>query len=224
MTIDLDGTLLDTVPDLGAAANAMLHELGLPGRAEEEIRRFVGRGIPTLVQRCLPTDWMPDDAARERALEAFRRHYARVNGQQSRPYPGVIEGLDAMRRLGLPLAVITNKAAAFAEPLLAAQGLLDYFEFVVAGDSLAQKKPHPLPLQNACARLGSQPSDNLHIGDSAIDVACARAAGCPVIALPYGYNEGEDVRKLACDAIVASLVEAAALICALPPTQDAQGC
>ena len=209
VTLDLDGTLLDTVPDLGAAANAMLAELGLPQRSEEEVRNFVGRGIPTLVSRCLPEDHRDSDG---RALASFRRHYARFNGKAAQPYPGVIAGLQAFRRKGLKLAVITNKAAAFTEPLLVATGLMPFFEFALSGDSLAEKKPHPLPLLHACRLLGSAAAANLHIGDSHNDTACARAAGCPVLCVPYGYNEGESVHKLDCDAIVASLEEAAAWV------------
>ena len=212
VTLDLDGTLLDTVPDLGAAANAMLAELGLPQRREEEVRNFVGRGIPTLVQRCLPADGRGDPGQEKRALELFRRHYARFNGKAAQPYPGVIAGLQAFHRMGLRLAVITNKAAAFTDPLLISTGLMPFFEFSLSGDSLPEKKPHPLPLLHACQRLGSDARRNLHIGDSHNDTACARAAGCPVYCVPYGYNEGQSVHKLDCDAIVASLEEAAAWV------------
>jgi len=212
ITLDLDGTLLDTVPDLARAANAMLEELKLPGRGEDEIRDFVGRGIANLVLRCLSRDEAPSARDHAHACEVFYRHYALVNGQDSRLFPGVIAGLETFRRMGLPMAVITNKAAAFTEPLLVASGLSPYFMFAVSGDSLAEKKPHPLPITHACARLGVSRERNLHIGDSKHDAAAARAAGCPVFCVPYGYNEGEDVRKLDCDAIVATLEEAATLI------------
>lgn len=208
VTLDLDGTLLDTVTDLAAAASAMLAELGLPARSETEVRNFVGRGIPTLVARCLPEGY----AASEQALAVFKRHYALVNGATSRPYPGVIAGLEAFRRMRLPMAVITNKAAAFTEPLLLKTGLMPYFAFAISGDSLSERKPHPLPLIAACERLGSVASANLHIGDSMSDALSARAAGCPVFCVPYGYNEGRGVQELDCDAIVASLEEAAAMV------------
>ena len=143
ITLDLDGTLLDTVPDLTAAANAMLLELGLPAREEREIRDFVGRGIANLVLRCLTRTAPPPAEEHARALAAFTRHYARVNGLASRPFPGVIEGLESFRRMGLKMAVITNKAAAFTEPLLAAMGLSPYIEFAVSGDTLAERKPAP---------------------------------------------------------------------------------
>jgi phosphoglycolate phosphatase len=206
VTVDLDGTLLDTIPDLAAAANAMMRELGRPEYPLETVATFVGRGIPKLVARCLPD---LDEAAVEAAQAIFRRHYAIENGRRSTIFPGVLEGLQAMRDAGLHLAVITNKAAAFTEPLLVASGLAPWFEFAVSGDSLAHKKPHPAQLLHACERMGTLPGENLHIGDSHHDAAAARAAGCPVFIVPYGYNEGEDVQGIDCDAIVASLAEAA---------------
>ncbi|MFY9328336.1 MAG: phosphoglycolate phosphatase [Georgfuchsia sp.] len=216
VTFDLDGTLLDTVPDLHSAARATLAELGLPQCSEDDIRRWVGRGIMHLVS-CF-VDCKDDDALYERATQIFRRHYAHFNGRLAKPYPGVIEGLEKFRAMGLNaglrMAVITNKSATFTEPLLVSSGLAHYFEFAVSGDSLAEKKPHPLPLLHACKRLGSTPASNLHIGDSRHDAGCARAAGCPVFLLPYGYNEGGDVRKLDCDAIVESLEEAFAFVTA----------
>jgi phosphoglycolate phosphatase len=227
VTLDLDGTLLDTVPDLADAASAMLRELGLPPRSENDIRNFVGRGIPHLVRRCVSTGSEPGPALLEHATQVFRRHYAISNGRKAQPYPGVMTGLERLRALGLRMAVITNKAAAFTEPLLAASGIAPYIEFAVSGDSLPEKKPHPMPLLHACERLETTPQTNVHIGDSRHDAACARAAGCPVFLVPYGYNEGEDVRKLDCDAIVESLEDAAALVAAAnrePPTCSTTQC
>lgn len=212
VTIDLDGTLLDTVPDLHAAASATLTQLGLPDCSEDYIRRSVGRGILHLVGSFIPAD--SDVQLRDRAMTIYRQHYARLNGQTAKPYPGVIAGLDKFRALGLPMAVITNKSAAFTDPLLLSSGLAKYFEFSISGDTLPEKKPHPLPLWHACERLGSTPALTLHIGDSRHDAGCARAAGCPVFLVPYGYNEGDDVRNLDCDAIVESLEQAADLIAA----------
>lgn len=205
VTVDLDGTLLDTIPDLAAAANAMLRELGRPELPLDTVATFVGRGIPKLVARCLPD---LDETAVDAAQDIFRRHYAIENGRCSTVFPGVLEGLKAMRDAGLRMAVITNKAAAFTEPLLVATGLSPWFEFTVSGDSLAHKKPHPAQLLHACERMGTLPGENLHIGDSHHDAVAARAAGCPVFIVPYGYNEGMDVQGIDCDAIVASLAEA----------------
>lgn len=212
VTIDLDGTLLDTIDDLAAAANAMLADFRLPSRRLEEVQSFVGRGIADLVQRCLPEGC--DEPARSNALPVFRRHYAEYNGRQARLYPGVMDGMQALRVLGLPLAVVTNKATAFAEPLLAMTGLAPYFLCVVGGDSLPQRKPHPAPLLHAIHQLGGSPANNLHVGDSAHDAECARAAGSPVALVPYGYSGPEGVRNLDCDVIFESLADLAAAIAA----------
>ncbi|MDR2240247.1 MAG: phosphoglycolate phosphatase [Zoogloeaceae bacterium] len=203
--IDLDGTLLDTVPDLADAANAMLAELGRAVLPVDAIRDFVGKGIPNLVGRCLGHAGEADDPETRHALTVFKRHYAAVNGRRARVYPGVPEDLRAMRRAGLKTACITNKAAAFTEPLLAAAGLAGLLDLTVSGDTLPEKKPHPLPFLHACRHFGIAPAEALVIGDSRNDVAGARAAGCPVFCVPYGYSEGEDVRALGADAIVSTL-------------------
>jgi phosphoglycolate phosphatase len=211
VTIDLDGTLADTIPDLAAGANAMLAELDRPALALERIRTFVGKGIPKLVERAL-TESFGDAALMERALPVFERHYAAANGRHSRLYPGVSDGLVALREMGVPLACVTNKSGRFTVPLLEQLGLARYFEQVVAGDTLPQKKPDPAQLIHASRGFGIAPGAMLMIGDSVNDAQAARAAGCPVFCVPYGYNEGRDVRELDVDAIVESLVEATRLI------------
>jgi len=213
--LDLDGTLLDTAPDLHEAANGMLADLGRPPVAIGDIRAYVGRGIPNLVKRLLAgrLDAAEDPAPPPpEALASFRRHYAQSNGRRAATYPGVIEGLDALDELGLPLACITNKAAAFTGPLLERTGLAPYFRVVVSGDTLPRAKPDPMPLIWVCGHFDLKPADMLMIGDSINDAKAARAAGCPVFIVPYGYNEGRDVHKLDCDAIVASLPDALPLI------------
>lgn len=211
--IDLDGTLADTIPDLAVAANAMLREIGRPGLDVELIRTFVGKGIPKLVERTLAAaaGGVPADAM-QRALPVFERCYAEVNGRHSVVYPGVTEGVQAMRDMGLPLACVTNKSGSFTTPLLEQLGLARHFAQVIAGDTLPQKKPDPAQLLHACRGFGIVPGEMLMIGDSGNDAEAARAAGCPVFCVPYGYNEGRDVRELDVDAIVPSLVEAARLI------------
>ncbi|MGQ0749823.1 MAG: phosphoglycolate phosphatase [Betaproteobacteria bacterium] len=212
--IDLDGTLLDTIPDLAVAANAMLQRLERPALDPALIRTFVGKGIPNLVKRTLAgdIDGDADPALFERALPIYEKCYAAVNGRHTTVYPGVLEGLQSLSRAGFPLGCVTNKAMRFTEPLLKQMRLSDYFSVVVAGDTLARKKPDPDPLLHACARFGVLPEDMLMIGDSLNDAQAARAAGCPVFCVDYGYNEGHDVRELDVDAIVGSLVEAADLI------------
>ena len=214
--IDLDGTLLDTIPDLAAAANATLAEIGRPALGIDTIKSFVGKGIPNLVKRCLTgtlyAEIEPSEAELARALPIFMRHYAAVNGRDTRIYPGVREGIEEFQRLGLRLACVTNKAAAFTEPLLGTVGFRHYFDIVVSGDTLPYKKPHPAPLLHICATLGVPPAQALLIGDSLNDVEAARGAGCPVFCVDYGYNEGADVHELDCDAIVSALDEAARML------------
>ncbi len=221
--IDLDGTLLDTVPDLADAANAMLAELGRLTLPQDTIRDFVGKGIPNLVGRCLgyPGESAAPDAVA--ALAVFKRHYAAVNGRRTRLYPGVLEGLQAMRAAGLKTACVTNKAGAFTEQLLAATGLDRLLDQTVSGDTLPEKKPHPLPFLHLCERFGIAPAEALVVGDSRNDVAGARAAGCPVFCVPYGYSEGEDVRDLGADAIVGTLEEAARRLADFPSPPRGEG-
>jgi phosphoglycolate phosphatase len=212
---DLDGTLLDTVLDLHAAANGMLRDLGRPEVVIEDIRAYVGRGIPNLVKRILAGNLeAADDPAPppDAALASFKRHYAVVNGLASKPFPGVMEGLKALKATGLPLGVITNKAVAFTGPLLERTGLAPFMSVAVSGDQLPRAKPDPMPVIWACGRLDVSPADTVLIGDSINDFKAGRAAGCKVFLVPYGYNEGQDVRGLECDAIVATIQAAASLI------------
>jgi phosphoglycolate phosphatase len=208
---DLDGTLLDSAPDLAAAANAMLVELGLPARDPAVIATYIGKGIPKLVERTLTgsLDAAADPVLLARALPMYERYYAEASGRRSVPFPGVIEGLRALRDAGLPLACITNKAERFTLDLLQRTGLDGFFPVVVCGDTVVRKKPDPEPVLTACARLDVRPADAVMIGDSANDVQAARAAGCPVWCVPYGYNEGRPVETLDCDAIVPDVAEAA---------------
>ena len=209
--LDLDGTLLDTIPDLAAAAERMLTGLDLPPCSQEEIRTFVGKGIPNLVERCLRASAGEARAAalQARALALFQDVYFEESGRRSSVYPGVLEGLAQFRAMRLRLACVTNKAARFTLPLLEQKGLASWFELVVSGDTLARKKPDPMQLLHICGAFGLAPASVLLIGDSVNDALAARAAGCPVVCVSYGYNEGEDVRKLDCDAIVQTLEDAA---------------
>jgi len=208
---DLDGTLLDTAPDLAAAANAMLADLGLAPRDPAEIATYIGRGIPALVHRTLTgaLDGTADPSLFDRALPLFERRYAEESGRRARPYAGVVDGLVRMRSLGLGLGCVTNKAGRFTQELLDRTGLARFMACVVSGDALERKKPDPLPVVHACELLGAHPREVVLIGDSLNDVLAARAAGCAVWCVPYGYNEGRPVATLDCDAVVASLAEAA---------------
>jgi phosphoglycolate phosphatase len=211
--IDLDGTLLDTAPEIAAAANAMLADQGLAPLPAGEIRDFIGRGIPHLVERCLQAAGLPLPCARlEPALRSFGAHYRRLNGTSSAPFPGVLEGLERLRAARLGLACVTNKAAAFTAPLLEKSGLAPFFGAVVTADQVGARKPDPAPFLHACRLLGTSPGESAVIGDSANDALAARAAGCRVLLVSYGYSEGRDVRTLDADGVAGSFAEAAALV------------
>ncbi|MBV6321441.1 phosphoglycolate phosphatase [Duganella violaceipulchra] len=212
--IDLDGTMLDTIPDFHVALNGMRAELDLQPISQDQIALMVGKGSENLIRSVLGLDW---DAARveahfETAMDAYQRHYLSINGNHSTLYPGVIEGLTAMKAQGLRLACVTNKPQSFTTPLLKLKGLDGFFEVVYGGDSLPRKKPDPLPLQTVCADFGLAPAQVVAIGDSSNDAQAARAAGCPVLTVPYGYNHGEAIHKTDSDGIVATLLDAANLI------------
>ncbi len=214
VVLDLDGTLLDTADDLAVAANAMLQDLGLGPLPEAVIRKYIGKGLQNLVTRCLAeaSGREPAPAEVERALAAFEPHYAENLCVRTRPYPGVLEGLEGLQAQGLPLACVTNKVERFTRPLLRQAGLARYFDLVLGGDSLPRKKPDPMPLLYTAEHFGLAPAQLLLVGDSPNDTQAARAAGCPVVCVPYGYNEGTEVQELDCDAIVAGVHEVPRLV------------
>jgi phosphoglycolate phosphatase len=212
--IDLDGTMLDTVPDFHVAINRMRAELGLAPIAAERIKLMVGKGSENLIRSVLALDYDAASVAQHfsAAMDAYQRHYLAINGDHSALYPEVAAGLAALKAAGLRLACVTNKPIAFATPLLAQKGLAGYFEVVYGGDSLAKKKPHPMPLLQVCADFALQPAQVVAIGDSSNDAQAARAAGCPVLTVPYGYNHGESIHDTDSDGIVDTLLHAANLI------------
>lgn len=214
VVIDLDGTLLDTAPDLADAAMAMAQDLHLPQIDLPTVKTYIGNGVSRLVKRVLTRDMQaePDPALFAQALPLYEKHYGAHVSRKSRVFPGVIEGLKGFRAAGYRVACITNKAEKFTTPLLRDTQLLDYFELVLSGDTLAKKKPDPLPLLHACDYFDVPPAQLLLIGDSLNDAQAARAAGCPVFCVPYGYNRGRDVQELDIDAIVPSLEAALKLV------------
>ncbi len=197
--VDLDGTLVDTLGDFDAALNATLTELGLPPLSRVTIEHIVGKGSEHLVRSALQASGGAAGAF-DAAWAAYQRHYLSVNGRHSDVYPGALEGLARLREAGLRLACVTNKPRRFARDLLAAKALDGHFEFVFGGDDFPQKKPHPMPLLKACEALGSAPQRTLMVGDSSNDAQAARAAGCPVVLVTYGYNHGEPVTTVDADA------------------------
>ncbi len=214
VAFDLDGTLVDTLPDLHEAANRTLAELGRAPVMLDQVRDYVGDGVDRLVKRILTGDTAgePEVDLFERARASFGEHYWQTLSRASHLFPGVLEALDRMRSLGLLLACVTNKPGKFTLPLLQSVGLLPRLDLIVSGDSLDRKKPDPLPLTHCAERFGISPDRLLVIGDSRNDTLAARAAGCPVFCVPYGYRGGVGVRELDCDAIVATVSESLALI------------
>ena len=213
IVIDLDGTMLHTAPELAEAANRMLRDMDSPPVSQGVLASYIGNGIGWLVKRALTGEMhaTPDAALYEHALPIFEKHYTDVL-LTSKPFDGVTEGLEAMRTAGFRLGCITNKLARYTEPLLRGVGLAKYFEIVISGDTLPEKKPHPLPLLHAASFFGAPVKQMLLIGDSLNDTLAARAAGCPVFCVPYGYNHGEPAETLDVDAVIANLPAALPLI------------
>lgn len=199
--IDLDGTMVDTVGDFEVALNRTLAELGQRGVHRAFIERTVGKGSEHLIRSTL-AEVGADAALYEPAWAAYQRHYRQINGAHSAVYPGVAEGLQALRARGLRLACLTNKPGEFARELLARKGLDGFFDQVFGGDAFARKKPDPLPLLRTCEALGTLPAQTLMVGDSSNDCAAARAAGCPVVLVRYGYNHGEPVEAARPDRVI----------------------
>lgn len=216
--IDLDGTLLDTADDLALAANQMLRELGKPALPSKTIQSYIGKGIERLIKRTLTGDMdgEPDSALLARAVPIYKHQYSQNLCVHTRPYPGVVDGINSLRKAGFRLACITNKTEIFTLPLLRATNLMDCFDIVLSGDSLPKRKPDPMPLLHICQFFDAQPHEALLIGDSLNDTTAARAAGCHIFCVPYGYNEGRHVRELDCDAIVDTVLDATKLIKKLP--------
>ena len=206
---DLDGTLVDSVPDLAWCADRTLEDLGLPLVGEDKTRDYVGNGIYVLVKRILTQklDGEPDEALYNKALPIFWEYYRENVSQFSQLYGGVQEALDELKKQDIKLACVTNKAEEFTKTLLAHLKIDTYFEIMVGGDTLEKKKPDPMPLLHIAKVVGVAVENCLMVGDSQHDIAAARAAEMRVVAVPYGYNHGEDISASNPDAIVESLKE-----------------
>lgn len=199
--VDLDGTMVDTVGDFEVALNAMLVDLSLPQVDRAFIERTVGKGSEHLIRSTL-AHVDGEASAFGAAWARYQHHYLRINGDHSAVYAGVLEGLQAFKERGFTLACLTNKPTAFARPLLEKKGLAGFFTHVFGGDAFERKKPDPLPLLKTCEALGTEPSRTLVLGDSSNDARAARAAGCPVVLVSYGYNHGEPVQAVDADGVI----------------------
>ena len=222
VAFDLDGTLVDSVPDLAWCIDRTMARFGVPPRGEALVRRWVGNGVDRLVERALAgePDGRTDSGLLREARAVFLDLYSVHGRDRSRIYPGVRNALTALRTHGATLACITNKPRRPAVDLLSHLALLDSFELVLGGDSLPRCKPDPLPLLHACSVLGVAVERALFVGDSINDVEAARAAGMPVACVSYGYNHGRDISEAAPDAVVDSLEELAVLCFGVPKTVD----
>jgi len=212
--IDVDGTLVDSVPDLSWCLDETLKEVGLPPRGEAAARNWVGNGVIRLVERGIANDLDAphDQAIFEKAMPIFRELYAENTSKRSRLYSGVKEGMEYLKTLPIKIGCITNKDAQFTHPILKDLGLWNYFEIVISGDTLEKKKPDPLPLLHGAKELGADPQKSLMLGDSTSDVKAARAAGFDIICMSYGYNHGVDIRDSKPDAVIDSFIELKDLI------------
>ncbi|MGS0743361.1 phosphoglycolate phosphatase [Glaciimonas sp. GG7] len=209
--IDLDGTMLDTAPDFHVAINRMRADFDLTPLSLLTISNFVGKGSENLIRRVLSEDYAPEQVEShfDAALVSYQDHYLSINGNYATLYPDVIQGLQRMQAMGLRLACVTNKPIAFALPLLEKTGLRDFFELVYGGDSFSRKKPDPMPFLEVCRQFHLKPMQIVAIGDSSNDAQAARAAGCRVLSVPYGYNHGAPIQDVDSDGIVPTLLSAA---------------
>ncbi len=209
--VDLDGTMVDTVGDFDVALRLTLSDLGYAPVGRDFVLDTIGKGSEHLITQVLKKAGAPASLY-EQAWARYQHHYLSINGQHSTVYPGVVLGLQALRAQGMRLACLTNKPTAFALPLLSQKGLQAFFEHAFGGDAFARKKPDPLPLLETCKALGTLPARTLMVGDSSNDAVAARAAGCPVVLVSYGYNHGQPVADAGADAVVGSLAELPALL------------
>lgn len=212
--IDVDGTLVDSVPDLAYCVDEMMKALDMPVRGEDRVRLWVGNGVERLVERALTDDLdgYPDEELKAKAYPIFLDLYAENTCVRSHLYPGVREGLDYLKAGGYKLGSVTNKAEAFTVPLLKQLGIYDMFEIVISGDTLAKKKPDPLPLLHAAEFFGVSPQQSMMLGDSVSDVKAARAAGFQITCLTYGYNHGDNIADANPDGLIDSMAELESLL------------
>ena len=210
---DLDGTLIHTAPEIAAAANLMLADLGREKLPYSQVESYIGEGAVVLIKRCLTEqiDGEPEATLFAQAESLFFTHYAN-NVAVSKPFDGVVEGLQAIWSKNLKLACVTNKPEKFTLPLLKESGLADFFDLVVSGDSLPKKKPHPMQLQYICTQFDVLETESMLVGDSNTDIAAAQAAGCFIVTVPYGYNQGKIIDESQVDATINDLTALSSLL------------
>lgn len=206
---DLDGTLVDSVPDLAYSIDMALRELDMPMCGEEKIRTWVGKGAEKLVKAALTGDMdgEPDEDLYQKTFDLFSDIYIENSSKRSNLYPGVREGLDHMKKLGCKLGCVTNKRGIFTEPVLQSLDLIDDFSIVISGDTLPNKKPDPDQLLHAVETFSTTVERSLMVGDSVNDLLAARAAKMKIMCVTYGYNHGKNIADSNPDFLVDSLSE-----------------
>lgn len=216
VAFDLDGTLVDSVPDIALAVDKMRQDMGMPPAGEQAVRHWVGNGAELLVKRALADSLETEAVAAitpqqmAQAFPIFKQHYQQTNGQTTQLYPGVLDCLQGLKDLKVSMAVVTNKPKVFTDPLLGALGIDHFFVRVIGGDCLPEKKPSPLALNHLAREFDCAPTASLMVGDSKHDVGAGRAAGYKVLCVSYGYNHGEPISASQPDAIVDNLAQ---LVC-----------
>jgi phosphoglycolate phosphatase len=214
---DMDGTLVDTLPDIAAAVNKALVELGLMALDLQHIATLIGNGPRILSRRALEAQPALAAGQRDRFVEpllaGYARHYETQAGMLGHVFPGTLEGLRELSERGLRLGVVTNALQRLAETVLTRFGIAPHLQLIIGGDRVTRPKPHPEPLWRACDHFGIDPQQALMVGDSVNDVAAARAAGCAVVCVPHGYDQGQPVSELGCD-VLESLIALPAWIAA----------
>jgi phosphoglycolate phosphatase len=205
--IDVDGTLVDSVPDLAYCIDEMMQKLGLQKWGETKVRHWVGNGIPKLVERALSgeLEGRPIKEVFDIAYPIFLDLYEHNTAERSYLYDGVREGLDYLKSQGYQLGCVTNKSEQFTHPLLKVLGIFNDFKIIISGDTLAKRKPDPMPLLYCSEHFKLKPEECLMLGDSVSDVKAARAAGFDIICMSYGYNYGNDIGDENPDLVIDSM-------------------
>ena len=205
--IDVDGTLVDSVPDLAYCIDEMMQKLGLQKWGETKVRHWVGNGVPKLVERALTgeLEGRPIKDVFDIAYPIFLDLYEDNSAERSYLYDGVREGLDYLKSQRYQLGCVTNKSEQFTHPLLKALGIFNDFKIIISGDTLAKRKPDPMPLLYCAEHFNLKPEECLMLGDSVSDVKAARAAGFDIICMSYGYNHGNDIADENPDLVIDSM-------------------
>jgi phosphoglycolate phosphatase len=205
--IDVDGTLVDSVPDLAYCIDEMMQKLGLQKWGEDKVRHWVGNGVPKLVERALSgkLEGRPIKEVFDVAYPIFLDLYEDNTAERSYLYDGVREGLDYLKSQGYQLGCVTNKSEQFTHPLLKVLGIFNDFKIIISGDTLAKRKPDPMPLLYCAEHFNLKPEECLMLGDSVSDVKAARAAGFDIICMSYGYNHGNDIGDENPDLVIDSM-------------------